>query len=47
MITPVEKALVEAMAIRYSDDTGKDQSQLNTLYKDAMSNVYKNYNSNE
>ena len=45
--TPVEKALIDAMSIRYSDDSAKDQNQLNTLYRDAMSNVYKTFNQDD
>lgn len=41
--TNVEKALIQAMAVRYSNDTTKDQSQLNVLYKEAMNKVYKDY----
>ena len=33
-VSPVEKALIEAMAIRYKDDSTADQNKLNVLYKD-------------
>ncbi len=39
--TPVEKALIEAMVIRYVEDSTADQSKLNILYSEAMSNVFK------
>jgi tetratricopeptide (TPR) repeat protein len=45
--TPVEKALIEAMAVRYTDDTTKDQVELNMLYRDKMSSAYKLYNKDE
>ena len=45
--SPVEKALIDAMAVRYSDDTSLDQTQLNVLYKDAMGKVYKAFVTNE
>lgn len=41
--TPVEKALIEAMALRYSEDSSKKRTELNQLYADAMKNVYKNF----
>jgi tetratricopeptide (TPR) repeat protein len=42
----LEQALIEAMAVRYSDDSAKAQSKLNALYKDAMSKLYAQYNTN-
>ena len=44
--SPVEKALIEAMMIRYSNDSTKDQNQLNTYYKDQMQKVYFTYGNN-
>lgn len=41
--TAPEKALIEAMSVRYSGDSAKDQNQLNNLYKEAMARVYKTY----
>jgi tetratricopeptide (TPR) repeat protein len=41
--TDVEKALIEAMVVRYVDDSTADQSQLNLLYRDAMGRVFKTY----
>jgi histidinol-phosphate/aromatic aminotransferase/cobyric acid decarboxylase-like protein len=34
--TPVEKALIAAMDIRYSNDTTQTREHLNQLYADAM-----------
>lgn len=42
----VEKALIEAMAIRYSADTSKDQNALNELYRNEMKKVFEMYKSN-
>lgn len=39
--TPIEKGLIEAMALRYSDDSTADQSMLNEKYRDAMGRVFK------
>lgn len=44
--SPVEKALIEAMSIRYSSDTTADQKKLNEKYRDAMANVYHRYKNN-
>lgn len=44
--TPVEKALIDAIAIRYTADTTVDQKGLNEKYKDAMNNVYKQFINN-
>ena len=46
-VTPVEKALIEAMTIRYSADSTADQTKLNILYRDAMKGIYKTHNQNE
>ena len=45
--TPAEKALIDAMSVRYSDDTARDQTQLNILYKDEMSKVFQSFKTNE
>ncbi len=45
--TLVEKALIEAMAVRYTNDTSKSQNRLNILYRDAMHNVYESNKQNE
>ncbi len=45
--SPVEKALIEAIAIRYSGDSAADQGKLNALYRDAMKDVYKAFPNNE
>ena len=44
--TPVEQALIEAMAVRYSADTTQTREHLNKLYADAMQNVYQQNTSN-
>ncbi|MEJ7767646.1 MAG: hypothetical protein WKF89_07525 [Chitinophagaceae bacterium] len=41
--TGTEKALIGAMAVRYTSDSTKDQNQLNALYRDAMAKVYQDY----
>ena len=38
--SPVEKALIEAMQVRYSADSTQSRSALNQLYADAMKKVY-------
>jgi len=38
--TPVEKGLIGAMQVRYSDDTTKSRETLNQLYADEMKKVY-------
>lgn len=38
--TPVEKALITAMQIRYSSDTTQTREHLNQLYADAMKQAY-------
>lgn len=38
--TNVEQALIEAMMVRYVDDSTADQNKLNKLYRDAMARVY-------
>ncbi|MGB4845948.1 MAG: tetratricopeptide repeat protein [Ferruginibacter sp.] len=45
--TPVEKALIEAMALRYVDDSTADQGKLNVLYRNEMNKVYKSFNKDE
>ncbi len=45
--SPFEKALIEAMTVRYTDDSTRDQGQLNVQYKDAMYNVYEANKQNE
>ena len=44
--TQFEKALIEAMVLRYSGDSSKDQNQLNVLYKESMRKVYQMYSDN-
>lgn len=44
--TPVEKALIDAIAIRYVADSTVDQKGLNENYKNAMASVYKRFGSN-
>lgn len=46
-VSPVEKALIEAMLIRYVDDSTADQSKLNILYKDEMRKVFTKFRSDE
>lgn len=41
--TPVEKALIEAMAVRYTSDTTQSREQLNQAYTDAMKQIYTTY----
>jgi len=41
--TPVEKALIDAMQVRYSADTTMSREILNQRYADAMSAVYKQF----
>lgn len=45
--SPMEQALINAMSIRYSNDSTADQNKLNMLYRDTMFAVYKKYNKNE
>jgi len=45
--TAVEKALIEAMAVRYVNDSTADQSKLNVLYRDAMNKVFTSFNKDE
>jgi tetratricopeptide (TPR) repeat protein len=44
---PVEKALIEAIAIRYVADSAADQGKLNTLYRDKMKAVYNAFKKDE
>jgi tetratricopeptide (TPR) repeat protein len=41
--TPVEKALIDAIAVRYSADTAAKQAALNEKYRDAMSAVFQQF----
>ncbi|MEX6689459.1 hypothetical protein QTN47_18270 [Danxiaibacter flavus] len=41
--TPVEKALINAMQIRYSADSMQSREKLNKEYADAMKAVYENF----
>jgi tetratricopeptide (TPR) repeat protein len=45
--TAVEKALIEAIAIRYVADSAADQGKLNALYRNAMKAVYRKYPNDE
>lgn len=45
--SPVEKALIEAIAIRYVADSTADQAKLNALYRDAMKAVYNKFPNDE
>jgi tetratricopeptide (TPR) repeat protein len=45
--SPVEKALIEAITIRYVADSAADQGKLNVLYRDAMKAVYIAYPNDE
>ncbi len=45
--SPVEKALIAAIAIRYVSDSAADQGKLNALYRDAMKAVYTAYPNDE
>ncbi|MEO6252852.1 MAG: tetratricopeptide repeat protein [Ferruginibacter sp.] len=45
--TAVEKALIEAMFVRYSADSTADQGKLNVLYRDAMGRVFKDHKQDE
>lgn len=45
--TAVEKALIEAIAIRYVADSAADQAKLNALYRDKMKAVYNAFPNNE
>jgi tetratricopeptide (TPR) repeat protein len=40
-VTPVERALIEAMVVRYAADSAADQNKLNELYRKEMGKVYK------
>ena len=42
----VEQALINAMAVRYTADTTKNQNELNGLYKNAMARVFETYKTN-
>lgn len=45
--TEIEKALIEAMVVRYIDDSTADQNKLNVLYKDEMQKVFSRFKENE
>lgn len=45
--SPVEKALIEAIAVRYVADSAAGQGKLNALYRDAMKAVYNAYPNDE
>jgi tetratricopeptide (TPR) repeat protein len=45
--TAVEKALIEAIAIRYVADSAADQGKLNAGYRDKMKTVYKAFPNDE
>lgn len=45
--SPVEKALIEAIAIRYVADSLADQGKLNAGYRDAMKAVYQQFPADE
>lgn len=42
-VTPVEKALIDAMEVRYSADTTRTRESLNQLYADAMKKVHESF----
>jgi tetratricopeptide (TPR) repeat protein len=44
--TAVEKALIDAMQVRYSPDTAQTREYLNELYADAMMKVYQQFLNN-
>jgi tetratricopeptide (TPR) repeat protein len=46
-VTAVEKALIEAIAIRYVADSAADQGKLNVLYRNAMKAAYNKYPNDE
>ncbi|MEO6001462.1 MAG: hypothetical protein ABIN89_31710 [Chitinophagaceae bacterium] len=39
--TKTEKTLIEAMTVRYSDDSTREQGGLNIMYKDALGKAFK------
>lgn len=41
--SPKEQALIKALALRYSDDMGKDITELNMAYMEAMAEVVKRF----
>lgn len=45
--TPVEKALIGAMALRYSNDSLPQQDKLNIGYRNAMKKIYQQFGNNE
>ncbi|MFP5273885.1 tetratricopeptide repeat protein [Coleofasciculus sp.] len=42
-ITPIEHALIEALAVRYEDYPNRDFNELAIAYKNAMAKVYQDY----
>ena len=42
-VSPVERALIDAIEVRYSTDTTQTREQLNQLYADAMKKVNKDF----
>ncbi len=45
--SPVEMALIDAMKIRYSNDSTADQAKLNMLYRDEMKKLFIKFQQNE
>ena len=45
--SPLERALIEAIAARYVADSAANQDKLNALYRDAMKAVYSTYPKDE
>lgn len=41
--SPYEKALIDAMQVRYSDDSSQSRAHLNEHYAEAMKKVYRQY----
>ena len=46
-LTPAEKALIDAMLTRYTNDTTQKRQELNQAYAAAMANVYKQFPKNQ
>ena len=42
-VTPVERALINAMSLRYSSDTSQSRQQLDQLYADAMKKAHADF----
>lgn len=47
LASPIEKALIDAIAVRYVADNKADQTALNVLYRDAMKKVFTKFNQDE